>query len=464
MRTNLRVVVSLLATVLLLATAGACGGDDDGDGGGSITIWTIEDLADRVQAQKQILADFTAKTNVQTKLVAVGEDKFDQLLTNAAAAGDLPDVVAALPLAAVRTMQANELLNTDLPGEIVDNLGRETFTPAALELDSDGDTVLGVPSDAWSQLLFYRKDLFDAAGLPEPNSYENIKRAAAALNKGGMVGFVAGTDPGSVFTQQSFEHLALANECELVDDSGNVTLDSPNCVESFGTYADLIQDYSVAGNQTDDSTRATYFAGKAAMLLWSSFLLDEMAGLRKDALPTCPECRADPAFLAKNSGVVAGLTGPSSGGKFASYGEVVSWVVTKDAATDPSRRLIEYMMSDGYEKWLAIAPEGKVPTRAGTKDEPQRYAQAWQGLKAGVDTKKPLADIYDKDVLDKVAGSPANFDRWGLPQGQGDLVGAILGQLPVPKALNQLIVSGGDSAKAAQNADKAVETIKKELG
>ena len=38
-----------------------------------------------------------------------------------------------------------------------------------------------------------------------------------------------------------------------------------------------------------DTTRATYFAGKAAMLIWSSYLLDELAGLRDDALPTCDE-------------------------------------------------------------------------------------------------------------------------------------------------------------------------------
>ena len=37
------------------------------------------------------------------------------------------------------------------------------------------------------------------------------------------------------------------------------------------------------GNQDADTTRATYFAGDAAMVIWSSFLLDELAGLRNDA-------------------------------------------------------------------------------------------------------------------------------------------------------------------------------------
>ena len=38
------------------------------------------------------------------------------------------------------------------------------------------------------------------------------------------------------------------------------------------------------------------------MIVWSSFILDEMGGLRSDALPTCPECEDNPSFLVENSG------------------------------------------------------------------------------------------------------------------------------------------------------------------
>ena len=82
------------------------------------------------------------------------------------------------------------------------------------------------------------------------------------------------------------------------------------------------------GAQDVDTTRATYFSGKAAMVVWSSFLLDEMAGLRNDALPTCPECKADPAYLAKNSGIVTAIAGPD--GQPAQFGEITSWAITKD--------------------------------------------------------------------------------------------------------------------------------------
>ena len=130
---------------------------------------------------------------------------------------------------------------------------------------------------------FIGKDLFAAAGLPEPKTYADIEKAAKELNKGKTAGIVAATAPADSFTQQSFEFVAVANGCQLVDDSGNITLNSPACQETFNFYANLIKETSVAGNQDADTTRATYFAGDAAMVIWSSFLLDELAGLRNDA-------------------------------------------------------------------------------------------------------------------------------------------------------------------------------------
>ena len=88
------------------------------------------------------------------------------------------------------------------------------------------------------------------------------------------------------------------------------------------------------GAQDVDTTRASYFAGKAAMFIWSTFVLDEMAGLRNDAKPNCPQCGADPAYLAKNTGVVTTIQGPDGDGP-AVFGEITSWTVTAEASAEP---------------------------------------------------------------------------------------------------------------------------------
>jgi multiple sugar transport system substrate-binding protein len=452
------------ATALVLSSCSAGGGESDGGDGGDgegITFWVQEDLPDRVAATEDIVAAFEEESGISVEVVSVAEDQFAQLITSSAAAGDLPDVIGGISLPQVRTLSANELIDTDAVGAVIDSLDSSTFSEKALELTADGDTQLAVPSESWLQMLFYRTDLFEAAGLDAPDTYEKVLEAAEALNSPDLAGFVGATAPGDAFTEQTFEQVALGNDCQLVNDEGEIELDSSACVEAFGFYGDLISDYSVPGAQDVDTTRATYFAGDAAMFIWSSFVLDEMAGLREDAKPNCPECADNPAFLAENTGVVTSIAGPE-GSEPAQFGEITSWTITEGANAEDSQAFIAYMMSTGYEDWIAIAPEGKVPVRFGTADEPTLYSDAWATFPAGVDTKAPLSDFYAPEVLEQVAAGPENIARWAIPQGQGDLLGALQGEQPVATAVNE-VSQGTDAEQAAATAAEAARSVQESL-
>src|SRR4051795_3020964 len=256
--------LAALATAVL-ASLTACGGGGDGGSGGDanqITVWIEEDLPDRVAATQDIVDDFTKKTGVKVKLVAVAEDQFNQILTSNAAAGKLPDVIGGLPLGQVRTMSSNKLIDTEAVGSVTDGLDKGTFIDSALELTADGQDQLAVPSESWVQLLVYRKDLFDKAGLGTPSTYDDVLAAAKALDSSDMAGFIGANVAVDAFTEQTFEEIGLGNGCELVNDSGEVTFDSDECVVALDFYGKLQQDYSVAGAQDVDTTRAAYFAGK----------------------------------------------------------------------------------------------------------------------------------------------------------------------------------------------------------
>src|SRR5690242_21010158 len=232
----------------------ACSSDDDKGGSGTLTVWSLENQTDRVQKAQATADKFTAKSGIKVKIVATDENQFTQLITSAAAAGTMPDVIGALPLASVWQMAANELLDTDATGTVINDLGAGTFSPRTLELTKDKGKQLAVPSDAWAQLLIYRKDLFTAAGLPAPDSFDAIRQAAQRLNGKGTAGITMATVANDAFTEQSFEYLALANNCQLIDGSGNVTLGSSPCVNTFNLYGDLVKNYSVQGAQDVDST------------------------------------------------------------------------------------------------------------------------------------------------------------------------------------------------------------------
>jgi multiple sugar transport system substrate-binding protein len=453
---------TLAATALAVA---GCGGDDGGGGddsgatkGQTITVWNNEFQPDRIKATQAILDEFTRKTGIKTKQVAVPEDQLSTLITNASAGGKLPDVVLATPVADSQAYAKEEIFDAEAAQEVVEKLGPDTFSKKALDLVTADGNATGVPSDGWGQLLLYRKDLFKKAGLEAPKSLDDVTAAAEKLNGNGMAGITLATAPGDGFTHETFEHVALAQGCQLVDDDGKVTIDSPECVEAFRWYGDIASKYSVKGNQDVDSTRGTYFAGRAAMMFWSPFLLDGMAGLRDDTKPSCPECKKDPAFLAKNSGLVGPLTG-SGGGEPSQFGSVSTFNISLDGKTEAAKKLVEFMMTDGYTRWLALSPQGKYPVRLGDKSDPEKYTTAWAELESGVDRKAPLSKFYSEDSIASLKQGVESFQRWGFAQGQGPLVGALSGEQPIADAVNQ-VVGGKDPAAAAKDAKSAVEEVK----
>jgi multiple sugar transport system substrate-binding protein len=428
--------------------------------GTTIKFWSTETQPERLAITQGIIDEFTAATGIAVQLTATDEDQLPELMITNAASGTLPDVVFH-PIDFTIGWAGQGLLNTEAANEVVNNLDPGTFSTGALALATVDGTVAAVPSDGWGQLLVYRKDLFDAAGLAAPNTFENILAAAEALHDPGndFYGITASNDGGAVFTQQTYEHFALANGCQLVDSSGTVTLDSANCVESIDFYTSLLDNYSPPGLQDVVSTRATYFAGQAAMIVWSPFILDEMAGLRDAAFPSCPECEADPAFLAKNSALMPAFSGPS-GSMSAQYGQISYMGLgnTGDAErTVAAQAFVEYWLSDGYLGWLSTSPEGKFPMRRGTTENPTLFLEGWAQLETGVDRRAPLSDFYPEEVLTALIQGTEGFDRWGFVQGEGELVTAVYQTLPVPRAIVDVLDGSLTAEEAAVETQAAAE-------
>lgn len=422
----------------------------------TLVVWTGDTLPDRVAATRTLIERFTQQTGIRVNLVSVDEDQFATSLTQAAASGHLPDVVASQPLSAIRTLETAQLLDTQSAQDVVSALGPGTFDEHALEWTSDGPEQLAVPSDGWTQLIYYRKDLFAAKGLASPDSFANVANAARALQSTTLDGFIGPTVPGDNFTQQVFEEFALANGCQLVDAANQVSFDSPPCISALSYYQGLVAP-SRPGPQDVNTVRAAYFTGRAAMIAWSTFLLDELAGLRDDTLPACPECQADPMFLAHNTGVVTGLSGPY-GTQPAHFGEINSWAILVDSQAGAARQFVAFMMDTGYLDWLAQAPEGRVPSRLGPKPGSTEYIDAWRRLPIGVDREAPLADLYPPDVVRAVEDGTRSFQQW-----KGDLVGASLSELPVAAAVHEVVEHGGPASTAAAKAANDLRSIQRTL-
>jgi len=411
----------------------------------TIRFWTTEEQPERLAKQQSMAADFEAKTGTAVEVIPVTESDLGTRATAAFAAGDLPDVIYHTLQYALPWAEAG-ILDTEAATEVIEDLGASTFAPGALAMAAyEGDTA-SVPVDGWTQMIVYRKDLFDAAGLAAPTSYANVLAAIEKLhNPPEMFGFVAATKVDENFMSQVLEHVFLANGVSPVGPNGFKPLDEAKTIEVLDFYK-AIAKASPPGDLYWKQSRELYFSGNAAMIIWSPFILDELAGLRDSAPPTI---NGDPTSgeLASKTGIVTTFSGPSNPDG-AAWGDIRYFGITSDANTDAAMDFVKYSVDEGYGQTLSIAPEGKFPVRAGTKADPQKFKGLWATLPVGVDRKKPLGELYSQDMIDEIVGGLDVAQRWGVKDGQLGLASKMINSQVVNRVVREYIDGQIDGAGA----------------
>ena len=415
----------------------------------TLQFWTTEEQPERLAKQQAMAAAFAAQGGAEVNVVPITESDLGTRITAAFAAGDLPDVVYHTLQYALPWTEAG-ILDSDAATDVIEELGASTFASGALEMAATQDGYASVPVDGWTQMVVYRADKFKEAGLKPPNSYANVLAAIDALhNPPDMYGFVAATKVDENFMSQVLEHVFLANGVSPVDANGFAPLDEAATTEVLEFYK-AIADASPPGELFWKQSRELYFAGKTAMIIWSPFILDELAGLRDSAPPTIND---DPTTrdLAKVTGIVTNFSGPSNPDG-AAWADVRYFGITTDADTDAAMDFVIYSMGDGYTQTLSIAPEGKFPVRKGTADDPNKFADAWAKLPVGVDRKAPLGDLYPQEMIDEIVGGLDVGQRWGIKEGQLALASKMINS----QAVNRIVRQYMDGAVSASEAVAAM--------
>lgn len=440
-------------TSLLVGTALALGASMVTASADGIRFWTTEEQPDRLAKQQEMAKAFEAKTGTAVEVIPVTEKDLGTRATAAFAAGDLPDVIYH-PLQYALPWAEAGILDTDAASEVVNELGTSTFAPGALGMAAVKDGWASVPVDGWTQMIVYRKDLFDAKGLKAPSSYADVEAALKALhNPPELYGFVAATKVDENFMSQVLEHVFLANGVSPVDGNGFKALDAAKTKEVLDFYK-AIAKASPPGELYWKQSRELYFAGKAAMIIWSPFILDELAGLRDSAPPTINDDPTSPE-LASKTGIVTQFSGPSNADG-AAWADIRYFGISSDADIEAAQAFVTYSMNEGYPNTLAIAPEGKFPVRRGDADNGTKFVDAWSKLPVGVDRKKPLAELYPAEMIGEIVSGLNTAQRWGVKEGQLGLASKIINS----QVINQIVRKYVDDVISA---DEAVASLNDEL-
>lgn len=216
----------------LLSACGSDGGGGGGGGGGKDTITVgAEQGSPYTDFHKKNVAAFEKETGISVKWVEVPHDNMhERFLTESIGGGGVIDVfqgdqpwVAEFAAAGYLEPIADYLKSGDL----------DDFLPVGLDTLTYDDALFGLPYIVHNSVLYYRTDLFEAAGIDAPpTTWDEYRQTAKALTSGGVYGTVMegknGIEPGAKF----MDILQQAGG-RVLDADGNVTFDDQPALDAF---------------------------------------------------------------------------------------------------------------------------------------------------------------------------------------------------------------------------------------
>ncbi len=141
------------------------------------------------------------------------------------------------------------------------------FAPATIQIETIENKLIGIPVQLESEILFYRKDLFDQKGLKPPTTFDELTTTAKALHNpsGGLFG-IGLRGQGAAATSQ-FSTFLYNYGGDWLDKNGAPAINSEQAMGAYKYYADLIRQFGPPGSENNGWPElvALFQQGKLAM-------------------------------------------------------------------------------------------------------------------------------------------------------------------------------------------------------
>jgi multiple sugar transport system substrate-binding protein len=394
-----------------------------------VEFWSTDNEEERVRVYEEVAARYMAQNpSVEVRIVPIEEAGISQRIAVAIAANRRPDIVR-MGIERVASFAADGILDQNAAMAVINGIGEADFRdgPLGMVVDPATGNYAAVPYDGWIQAIWYRKDLFDQAGLAAPTTWEAISAANCGVVGQGnfLYGLTLGSDPGQNYGQQIFEQVAISNNAWPFDEAGNVTMNTPEMIEALRWYTSL-QDCAAPGPQYWRGAREAYEYDQAAMLFYSTYIMDDLVdGSGLEAGGNVELATPD---LALQTGFAPVMQGPNGS---ASYGQLVTLGIMQGA--DPAAQdVIRFFLTEGYQDVLGLAPFGKVPVL-------KSAVEGWKG------SSEYFAN-YSPETLEQIANGYDSMQRWlfrpDYDATERAVVGDIEGRLLVPQVVSGIALEG----------------------
>lgn len=141
------------------------------------------------------------------------------------------------------------------------------FLPGTITFETIQDALVGIPIQLEVEMLFYRKDLFEAAGLTAPKTLEELEAAAAKLHNPSADLFGIASRGRKAAAVTMFSNYLYNYGGNWLDDSRNPAINTPEAVEAMTYYGNLLKNYGPPGSVGNhwNEVVALFQQGKVAM-------------------------------------------------------------------------------------------------------------------------------------------------------------------------------------------------------
>lgn len=407
---------AVLAAAVLLPLA-ACGSSTSSGGagasssaaGGSTTLKITMANHPWTEAIKKNLPAFEQQTGLHVELSTYGEDQLsDQYKVKLNAGASDVDVMMYRPLQEGRLFAHNGWM-ADLTSKVKGAGGWNwnDFQSAARSAVTQDSKVTGVPIVTEQEILYYRKDLLAAAGLPVPSTLDELKSDAAKLAKNGTYGFVARGQRSAAVTQISSFLYSFGGDWAK---DGKSSVDSPEAVQAFKFYGGLLKDYGPPGvtNMSWPQAIGIFGQGKAALYTDADSLYTNLTDPAKSRVQDKVGFAVFPA-------------GPAGAKPYS----IPSWALGVNAHSHNQANAWKFIQwATGQPEVLALQQAGVPGARTSVWDDPKglsgfpaELAKVIQeSSKIGVDHDRPMVvqvgkarDIVGAPIVTAIGGG--NVDQ-----------------------------------------------------
>lgn len=414
-------ISATVAGLMMASTLAACSGGGDGETTTLSVYMPNYVLTDYLQTR---LPEFTEATGIEVDLTTAGDDQLDDqhIVAFNARSSDV-DVLNFRPMQNIPLFGSNQWLEDLTP--YLENApaeyDAEDFDEGTMQAVQRDGAVLAIPSTTERQILYYRTDLLEAAGLEVPQTMDELLAAVDAVHDpdNGVYGFVARGNVNAAVTQLSSFLYSFGGDW-TDGDQGAVA--SPEAIEAYEYYGGLLRDYGPPGTQDMSWQQALpiFAQGRAAFYpegdsFFTNFLDDSQSSVVDTVgyaqIPAGPAGSRPYSVPNTAFGISA-----FSENKEASW-EFIQW------ATSP-------------EMTLALQAEGI----------PQARDSAWADEEANQSFPEELREVLIGTIADGVAHDRPQVTQVNRSR---DIVGR-----PIVVA-----IEGGDVAAAAQTAQDELTAL-----